>query len=496
MKEKNMFKLSHPQKRVWLTEKTYMSTPYFNIVFLVKLPQEIDKEILEKAVNLVLLKNDSLRLRFVEDIQSETNEPYQYISEYCEYELEEITFTGDDADSQAKKWCDNKTKEVYNLIDSPLYDFALVRTPQKNILLTKAHHLVSDGWSSSLIINDINNYYNELKGGGVVGTEPNPSYFEFISEEDEYLESGQAGIDKKFWLDKFSPLPEIANLSFRKTSSDSIAAEKQLISVPSDLRESMHKFAEDNGTTIYRLVVSAFAIYMSRLSRNPDVVIGGVNHNRTTSKLKKMTGMFVSTFYLRLNLNDNLDFASFVKLVGNELKDIIKNHERYPYDVLVKDLREVHQTGIEPLSMVNIVGHGQSYSEFLPEYQDTGCEPTPFNIHVNLNGKDSIGILELLFDYQTELFTKEEVRNIYNCLCNILHNGINNPDAKISQIRMTSDSDINKILYEFNKTEAGFPKDKTIHELFEEQVGRTPENKAVVFNNKYLTYKELNRKAR
>lgn len=495
MNERTLFPLSHPQKRVWLTEKTFLATPYFNIAFRVKLPYDPRTPILEEAVNLVLQQNDSLRLRFLEDTPGSAGEPCQYVAGFERYALRELRFSGDDAQALSDAWVQAKTRELFDLVDQPLYDFTLIHTPGKASLLLKVHHLVSDGGSILLMINDINEYYNRLDQGGAVDPDPRPSYLEFIELENDYLRSEAAQADRKFWVERFSPLPELIDLSFRKQPPDGIAAERLWLTVPSDIRAAMHAFADANKSSVFKLLVSAFAVCLSRAGRTDDVVIGTVNHNRTTPRTREMTGMFVSIFNLRLKVDQSLDFQSFVLSTGHELDDILKNHQRYPYDLLVPELREVHQRAAEPLTQIAVIGHGGAYSEYRPEYQDTGCEPVPLNVHININGKDAVGTLELSFDFRPGLFEPADIENLFRCLCAFLENGLRDPLRRLAEIPLTTGAELDRLLGACNGTKADFPRDLPLHGLFEAQAARAPDRTALVFDGRPLSYRQLDAEA-
>ncbi|MBP7867344.1 MAG: amino acid adenylation domain-containing protein [Acidobacteria bacterium] len=491
MNERKTFPLSHPQKRVWLTEQTFLATPYFNLAFRVRLPYEARQPVLEQAVNLLLRKNDGLRLRILEDTPGRPGEPCQYVADFEPFTLRELTFSEDDAETGVAGWLERETRKVFDLIDRPLYDFALVHTPGRSSLFLKVHHLVSDGGTIFLMVNDINAFYNALSRGQDVDPTPRPSYLEFIGQEQEYLRSEAAEADRRFWIDKLSPLPELIDLSSRKKGRGGIEAERTWVAFPDGLRNDLHAFAEQNRSSVFKLVISAFAVYLSRFGRTPDVVIGSVNHNRTTPRTREMIGMFVSTFNLRLNVDPSMDFRTFVLATGREVDDIVKNHQRYPYDLLVPELREIHQRPAEPLAQISVIGHGGTYDAFRPEYQDTGCEPVPINVHIDPNGKDTVGTLELSIDYHPDLFEPADIENLFSCVCAFLENGLANPLARLSDIPLTSGDELRRVLREFNDTAADFPTGETLHGLFETQAARVPDRKALVFDGRPMTYRHL-----
>ncbi|MCD4679031.1 MAG: hypothetical protein K8S00_01460 [Bacteroidales bacterium] len=191
------------------------------------------------------------------------------------------------------------------------------------------------------------------------------------------------------------PLPEEVNLSSVKTDEVDTKAIGKIFEFSFELREKIHAYSKENHSSVFKLLMSALSIYISRVTGLEDITVGTVNHNRSTPQHQAMVGMFVSTFPIRFALDNNLDFKSYTKYVGDHVNDIIKHRQQFPFDVLATDLRE--KAGIDPSSLLNImlIGHPNVTDDPKIEYLFPGYEQAALAMHVNLASKDAYGILEV-----------------------------------------------------------------------------------------------------
>jgi amino acid adenylation domain-containing protein/non-ribosomal peptide synthase protein (TIGR01720 family) len=502
-----LYPLTHAQKRVYYTEKMYPHTGCNSLAFTVRYGEILDRNRMEAAIHNVILKNDALRLRIVEfDLLPE---PYQYVAPYRRQPLDYLDFRGRKRKGEInlQKLIDKKTREPFFFINGPLFYFALVRfNDNESGYYMKLHHIVSDGWTIFLLSEQIDRLYQELIGGKGAGEDLYPSYLDYIREENRYLRSPETEKDREFWHKTLLPLPQEVNLSSSaKGNTVNASAQAEKLPVPNDLRTRMHDYCQHNKTSIYKLIFSALSIYISRAANCDDIVIGGAGSNRSTDHQKRAAGMFVSTIPFRVKLDEVTDFNCFVEKLGQDINFIIKNHQKYPYDLLLSEIRE--KSGADPgyLLNVNLIGHGDlKESRFKFNHHFPGYEPTPLCIHINADNKDINGILELEWDFQEERFSAVDIRQMHRTLINILTDVLDNPQKKLPYIALLTREEREQILYDFNDTAAGYSEDKIICQLFEEQVEKIPDKTALVGtklqNTNYkqrgmhLTYNELNKK--
>lgn len=489
------YSLTHPQKGIWYTEKLYPGTSIGNIAGTVKIKGEIDYSLLEKAVNLVIEKNDSLRLRIIE----EDNGPKQYVSRYNYCRLDFFDFSSQGLE-KLYEWDTCQTQTPFLKLNSDLFYFALVKmTENTGGVYIKIHHLIGDGWTMVLLTSEIMRYYTMLKNGTNINENNKPSYIEYILNEEAYINSEKFHKDKEFWNERYQTVPELTTLKPRKSNNISSKARRKTFVLPAKLSSKIREHCRENKTSIFALFLCALSIYINRITAKDDIVIGTPVLNRSNAREKNMLGMFISTVPIRIRIEemDNIDFTTFAQSVSREWLSVLR-HQRYHYDLLLKDVRERHK-GVDKLYDIVLsyqnakLMKGESSDDYEGRWHTNGYQTESMYIHINDREDDSNIIVD--YDYISDLFYTKEIEFIHDHIIRLLWHALDNPSKEICRIEMISEKEKRKILYEFNNTKANYPKDKCIHELFEEQAQKTPDNIALVFKDKSLTYRELNEKS-
>jgi amino acid adenylation domain-containing protein/thioester reductase-like protein/non-ribosomal peptide synthase protein (TIGR01720 family) len=491
----NYYELTHPQKRIWFTEERYEGTAFANNAITVRYMEKIDFPIMARAINLVIKKNEGIRIKLVktgEDIKVR-----QYVDPFKEYTPEFLDFSNK-SESALNEWLKNKTLQPFDLIESGLFYFSLIKFNSEECgYYMKLHHIISDGWTIfGLLIDEIEQHYELLINNKTPDETPYPSYIKFISQENEYLLSPQASIDREFWHKMLSPLPEEVNLSEKKSNTDSIAANAAYIRVPAELNAKIYEYCKEHNSSVFKLFLPSLAIYISRVTSSNEAVIGSANHNRSSEEQKKMTGMFVSTMPLKIIVDNDISFNDFVQRSAQEVNFIIKNHSKYPFDLLAGELRKKYGVSPDHLLNVSLVGLpplGDARKKV--ELVTPDCEPSELAIHILEKQENNDKFIELRWNYQTEKFTLENIEKIHCILCQILSDALSAPDKKISKIGLCPLEEEKTIRETFNNTLCEIPRNITVHELFEKQAELYPANFAVIEDERKLTYKQLNHQA-
>jgi len=489
----NYYPLTHPQKGIWYIEKLYPNTSIGNIAGTFKIRGDIDYFHLEKAINMVLEQNDSLRFRIIEI----DGEPKQYISEYSYAKLDFFDFSMK-SDKEHAKWVEEQTRHAFKLVESDLYYFAIEKMNDQDCeVYIKTHHLISDAWTMTLIVNQIIENYYGIINNIETSIDKKPSYTEFIVKEENYKNSSKFMKDKEFWNLKFEIIPEISSIKVKKTGYKNTNADRRTFICTSDFASQIRQFCVESKTSVFAFFLSVFVVYMSKITFKDDITIGTPVLNRSNVKEKNMLGMFISTVPLKITINEDKDFVAFMQSVTKEWINILRHHE-YPYDVLLKDIRQ----GGKPVeNLYDIVLSYQNAKLDKSIYKRHYASNWHFNgqqldsLCIHIDEREGDGNLVLNYDYLVNLFTNEEIEYSNKCMMTIIQDVLKNPGKKISQIDIMDEEEKQRILYDFNNTAIDYPREKTIHQLFEEQVERTPDYVAVVFENKQFTYKELNEKA-
>ena len=492
--ESNVYNLTNPQKSIWFTEQFYKGTPIENITGCVIVLEKLNLKALQKAINLFVKSNDSFRLKFtVKD-----DKPLQYLSSFSEFEIENVMVNTDEDIKDIENKMSNTPFEV---LDNLLFSFKTFTFPDGHggFVIT-AHHLISDAWTAGLVVNEIMDYYEKIINSQIIDNQ-NPSYLDYITSEQEYLNSEKFNKDKEFWNEIFKTVPEVATIPSinveNSNSSLSCKAKRKQFVIPKETMNLINEFCKQNKASAFNFFMAVLAIYLSRVSSLDDFTIGTPILNRGNFKEKQTTGMYISTIPFRISINHKIPFAEFLSNISADFPKIFR-HQKYPYQYLLEDLRK-KDSSIPNLynillSYQNVRSNKQT-SDINYESSWVGNNFISDDIDIHLYDMNDTGDINIAYDYLISKYSIDDICSIHARFLYIINQVLENNDITLNEIEIVTPDEKKKILYDFNNTSADYPRDKTITQLFEEQVEKTPDNIAVVFENQKLTYRELNERA-
>lgn len=480
-----MYELTKPQQSIWVTEQYCKGTPIGNICGSVTIQEVIDFNKLNKAINMFIEKNDSFRtkLTYIDD------NIMQYFAEHKPLNIDIVNVNNDE---DVKNLENNMVSIPFQLTDTLLFKFNMFKfNDNHGGFIINAHHLIADAWTARLVVNEIMDFYNELDDLHI------SSYSNYITSELEYLSSDKYSKDKIFWNNLFENLPEAAQIPTILQNSDiSYEAKREQFVIDKDVVDSINTFCNNNRVSIFNFFMAIYSIYIGRVSNMSEFIIGTPVLNRSNFKEKHATGMFVSTVPFKVNLS-NSSFKEFVNKVSSDFMQIFR-HQKYPYQDLLQDLRK-KDSNIPRLynilfSYQNAKSNKQSSDiPYDSRWLSNNCLFDDINIH--LYDMDDTGSLNVAYDYSVSKYSVEDITSMHNRILYIIKQIIDNNEINIVEIDIVTPEENEKVLYKFNNTSTYYPKDKSISQLFEEQVEKTPDNIALVCKGELLTYKELNEKA-
>lgn len=495
-----IYPLTHSQKRIWFTEEFFPNTSISNIGGLIRLQAErLDYALLQKAIQTFIQMNDSIRLRIILDSQS--NEPRQYIAPYHQEVLPMLDFSEKTDQDELNSWAKEKVQTPFELLHKPLFECSVIKySEQEGYIYLKTHHIITDGMAYVQIVNHIISIYTKLLTGTDVLESKNmglpASFIEFIHDEENYTSSARFQKDREFWHEEFSTLPEFTGFKVYDAYSVSTKARRKRIVVPQDLRNQVQKFCTENNISIFTLFMSMFHAYVYRLTGQTDITIGTTCNNRTQRKEKDMIGMLVSTMPFRFQGDPEQDVLSFIRNVAKKQNKLFR-HQKYPYDQVMQKVRDKHPhvnslfrlfAGYQILDFEQIAG-----VRYTVEQLFVGHMTEEIALHIQEH-KDK-DLLTIEIDYVEEMYTEDEISRLAKHLLRLAQDTISFPEKKVAELQMLSEEEQHDLVVLSNQLVKPFPEEKTIHQLFEEQVAMNPDQIAVYFEGSKLTYQELNEKA-
>ncbi|WP_346868746.1 amino acid adenylation domain-containing protein [Clostridium sp. UBA5119] len=486
--ERAYYKLTHPQKRIWYIDKININSPLHNIGGCMSIYEDIDVEVMKQTINLVIKNNEGLRLRILE----KENEPFQYIKGFENENIDFLDFSNyKNPQKEHETWSNDLFKKIFNLVDNKLYYFTIYKINDKEYgVLLNIHHIISDGWSITLVQKQICDIYRKLINKNDIYT-INYSYLDFIKDEEEYLNSERFIKNKNFWKDKFLDVPE----EFLYKTSNSLEGKRRCFNIDEELSNKIKKFADNKKCSLNTFFITILLIYINKVTYKNDLVIGTPVFNRTNKDQKNMIGMFTSTVPVRFKLDTGLKIEDLLKLVNRELKLCFLN-QKYPYDLLIKDL-ELGKKGYDSLFKMCVNYYNSKYdnniNDISVEIKEYYCGSQSYSLQLTVKDWEESDIT-LNFDYKTLEYSDNEIKTMYEAMINIVNQIVTYENIVVNDLKLMNKEEINYKVYDLNSTTVYYPQ-KTVCELFEEQVIKIPSKVALEFKDKTLTYKELNEKS-
>ncbi|GKX31187.1 hypothetical protein SH1V18_36670 [Vallitalea longa] len=484
------YDLTHAQRRIWYIDKVYSNYQLHNLGGCLRIFGQINVEKLEKSINMVIQHNDALRLRFIE---RDEGHPIQYVSNFESDKIDFIDFSKcHQPRMEQKKWSEILFQARFNLLDNKLYHFSIFKINNYEYgIFLKIHHIIADGWSISLIQKQIIEYYNDLINELGNQFPIRPSYLDYIMYENDYINSTRYEKNKSFWTERFS---NISN-EFLYNTAESSVGKRKIFNIDKEFSNKIKQLITKKNYSLNTFFIGILLIYIYKITNGMDLIVGMPAHNRVGKQQKQMIGMFTNTLPFRYIIDPNFNIVELLKDINKQLRLSYIN-QKYPYDVLIKDLG-ISKKGYNSLFKMAVNYYNFDFHQdvnnmrFEVEEYYPGSQSYSLQLTINewKNNKIALGI-----DYKIDEYSNQDIDNLYYGMIEIIKQVLSNENKRVKEISIISEEELNYKAYTFNETNSLYPK-KTVIDLFEEQVKRVPNNIALEYNSEFISYDNLNKKA-
>ncbi len=474
------YPLTKPQKQIYDME-SFGGGSISNISLSFFLHELDDLSIHEKAINKIVEYNDILRARIRPDLTQE-------IVEYTYFQLEVKKFADED---EFRIWAEEYSRIKFDIYDRMFEFYYLDINGLKHGIFVKFHHLINDAWSTAFLFQSYFKTVDAIRSG------KNPettffSYTDYIEAENKYISSERFVSDKKYWANQFYDFSE--PVFFSDKTNVSLQTERLNFVMSAERVKLYRQFANDKQITFFALLLSAFSVYYSRIKGVNKFNLGTTVLNRESRKEKNTAGMFVNTVPICVALEENENLEENTRFISESLLPIFK-HQRFNYNDILSDVCERFKyTGklfdvlinYQNVSLKDIVDN--SVVESIIWY-NAGMQLESIQVQISDLLKEDQLLIQ--YDYQIDKFSKTDIENLHNRILTILDDGIKNDSKAVCALEIIPQSEKDKLLTDLNNTEHELNKVRCIHKYFEENVRKYPEKTALIFEERRLTYKEL-----
>jgi len=493
----NRYPLSEGQKGLWAIQAANPASTIYNVPIALCLEELASTDLIYEAAQHLMANHPILKVVFE---LAEDGELYQTIADEKILNKDIATLSGE---TSIQTVFHELLHQPFNLAKEALrLHIRKDLATQKTYALFVLHHIIIDATSVTALTKAFFSILQDLQAGKSLSIFTDSNYFDFVNREKKYIESEQGQADVAYWQQKLSGSLEkialpydslpITNEADNKYSKEGKASFKIEGTALSNLKAA----AKAQKVTLSVYLLAIFKVLLYRLSHTEDIIVIQPTVGRPAEKYNKSIGYYINIMLSRTSLSANQSFGEILQALKKELIASI-DHVQYPYPKLLMDLdlTGAEREGLFPVSF----NYLNMFEELLHENESTsglmGDVEQALTDEYGIEVLDVKTELTVQFKYQNSLFSSATIERHLGYFQRILAATTAEVKTNIGEIDLLSDTEKQQLLVEFNDTKVDFPNDKTIIDLFEEQVKKTPNNIAVVFEDRRLTYKELNERA-
>jgi iturin family lipopeptide synthetase A len=491
--------LSYSQERLWFINELEPENVAYNAPAAVRIQGPVELQSLERTLREIVRRHESLRTRFL----SVNGEPQQIVDSNLPVELPliELSYLPEsERELEAQRLAREEARKPFDLARGPVFRAKLLRLDsQDHVLIFNMHHIVCDAWSIGVLVREVSAIYNNFIAG-----QPSPlpeldiQYADFSAWQRELLSGPMLEEQLEYWKKKLSATePLILPTDRPRAGVLRPDGATTRFTVPMELTESLKALSRKQGATLYMILLAAFQSLLGRYSGQSDIAVGSPIAGRLRTETEGLIGVFINTLVLRTDLSGEPDSMELLGRVKETTLEAYA-HQDVPFEKLVEVLLPQRDLTRMPLFQALFVFQNVPFTalelgaaKMLPFDIDNGAAQFEVSLMLEETGSGMAGSIA----YNTDLFDPATISRMIEHYQTLLSGIVGDPKQPIAALPLLTAKEKKQVIEEWNRTEAPYPLDRCLHEMFEKQVTRTPRALAVVDEYRQLSYEELNRSA-
>lgn len=489
--------LSDNQQRLWIITQQNNSDPSYNLQLTYHLEGEINTDVFKRSIALLFERQHTVFSVF----RQKDGVPYLSIVPRPVI-VTDIDFTNNPkelAGSKIELFISEQSRTPFDLVNGPLYRLNLIKESDQSYFLSfTIHHLIFDGFSRRIFIQDLSRIYNNLINGGTDESEP-PKFhsYDFAAQEKKTVSAERELKHVEYWREYLRECPTEIKFPYdfqRKRTPDGLGR-KEFLHISKESSDVIRKLSQEADTSVFNVLLSILGILFNKFTGSNDVCIGVPVSNRRSYPSFQIFGFFVDTLPVRLRLEGDKTFREYLGYSSDVFNRTIQN--ALPFDKIVKSVNPERIPGLNPFFQVAF----SWTNNFTIPLELGGVKGTRVTVpecvssfDISFSMWENNDVIEGEIEYRTELIKHETIERLLYCFLSLVNNLVEHPDIQLGPLSMLTETEKEQITA-FNNTSSDYPADKTVTAIFEEQVKLFPDKAAVVYKDKRLTYSELNKKS-
>lgn len=496
--------LSYAQQRLWFLAQMPGVSEAYHVPWAVNLEGVLDRGALRRALDRIMQRHETLRTRFelingqaVQRIEAECASRFILLKQDIGSDLPRQV-----ALREFKRLLREEARAPFDLRRSPLIRGRLIRRGrQSHTLLITMHHIVSDGWSMEIFVRELSVLYAAYRHGEADPLPPLPvQYADYAAWQRQWLTGPRLARQVQYWQEQLAGAPAVLEMPTdnpRPAEQRHAGAVVELV-LDEEVTAGLGNLSRKQGATLFMTLLTGWAVLLSRLSGQEDVVIGTPVANRGQAQIEGLIGFFVNTLALRVDLSGNPPVDVLLQRVKRCTLDA-QEHQDLPFEQVVEKLKPERSLAHSPVFQVMFAWQTAAQERLeLPGVLVSPVASTEYvtakydlSLTLRETGQWIVGGIE----YATALYERSTIERYAGYLKALLTAMAADAAQRVEHIALLSASERQQVLVKWNATETPYPNDKCIHELIEDQVARTPNAIALVNGTHQLTYAQLNARA-
>src|SRR6202795_1577695 len=490
---------SFAQDRLWFLDQLEPGTAAYNLVRAFRITGPLNVNALTSAIGAVIERHESLRTIF----ESVDGEARQVVLSDVDVQVPILSLADlpeSEREREALRIASEEGKRPFDLTRGPLLRTVLLQVSRDQYILVLAmHHIITDGWSISILFRELAHCYEAYASGREPQLPELPiQYVEYAQWQREYIAGEVLAKQVKYWKNKLAGAQTILDLPTdrpRPTTHSWHGATEELI-FESQARAALKEFAQTEGATLFMVSMAAFQALLWRYTSQDSILVGTPTAARSQIEIENLVGFFVNTLVFRADFTPDVTFRDLGRQVRACALEAYA-HQDVPFEKLVEELVPQRSMNTSPLFQVmftfqnipkqvfEISGLKMKELEF-----ETGI--AKFDLAVEAFEDDEF---HCRFEYNTDLFEKQTILRELGHFRNLVNAVLKNPDEPLARIALMDEREREQTVVQWNNTASDYPRYLHIHSAFERQAARTPDATALVFQGKKFPYSRINEDA-
>ncbi|KAB8141437.1 amino acid adenylation domain-containing protein [Chloroflexia bacterium SDU3-3] len=486
--------LSFAQQRLWFLDQLMPGSTSYHMLEALRLEGELSVPALQQAIDGLIARHESLRTSFA----SVDGEPAQVIAPALALPLEQHAAASEE---EARAVALGLTSRPFDLASGPLLRAALVQiAPQLHVLVLVLHHIIADGWSVTLLLNELAALYAAAAQGRPAPLAPPAlQYADYAAWQRGWLDAERMAAQLGFWRGQLAGAPPLLTLPtdrprppmqrFHGAATDFV--------IPPAVGDALHALTRAEGATPFMTMLAAFGLLLARHSGQTDVCIGSPVAGRQRAELEGIVGLFLNTLVFRVRLGENPSFRELLRQVRSTALDGYGNQD-VPFEKLVEELKPERNLSYSPLYQAMLIFMNTPEATLdMPGLKasfvgvDVGSTKSDLSAYF-YDGDHGFGGTLV---YNTDLFDAATVESLKGRFLTLLADIAAHPDRRIADLALVRPAEREQLLHAWQGDTVQPPQAQGFHQLVEAQAARTPDAVAITYGAQQLTYRELNERA-